>query len=239
MNLAVVVAAYNEQENIEALTRRLVAVLRGMHGCNPELIYVVEGDDGTKEIVERLSVEFPAVRLLYQTDPTGLANAFRRGFAAVSLETNFVVTMDADLNHQPEEIPRLLARAVETRADIIVGSRFVRGARVDGVPVWKIAVSRLVNRAIGLLFGLRIQDKTSGFRVYRSEALRAVEFTNSGFAFLPEILIDATASGLEIVEEPIHFVYRIRGTSKMNLWRTSGSYIAMLRRRLRAKSARR
>jgi dolichol-phosphate mannosyltransferase len=239
MKLAVVVAAYNEHDSIEALTRRLVAILRGMRDCASEIIYVVEGDDGTREIVEALSVELRPVRLLYQKDPIGLASAFRRGFAAVSPDTDFVVTMDADLNHQPEEIPRLVARAVASRADIVVGSRFVRGARIDGMPVWKRAVSRLVNRLVGFLFDLRIRDKTSGFRVYRSEALRALEFANSGFAFLPEILLDATESGLEIVEAPIHFVYRTRGVSKMNLWRTSGSYLALLVSRLRSKFRRR
>lgn len=235
MNLAVVIAAYNERANIEILGERLIRVLRGLRGWQAEIICVVEGSDGTREIVEQLSRELLPVRLLYQPTRTGLANAFRRGFAAVAPETHFVVTMDADLNHQPEEIPRLLERAVASGADILVGSRFVRGARVEGMPIWKRAVSRLVNGLMGFLSGLRIRDKTSGFRIYRSDAVRSLEFVNEGFAFLPEILLDADASGLKIVEEPIHFVYRVRGTSKMNLWKTSGSYLALLRSRLRTK----
>lgn len=239
MRLAVVIAAYNERANIEILGRRLVAVLEGIPGSEAEVIFVVEGDDGTREIVERMSRELRSVRLLYQPTRAGLATAFRRGFAAVSSETDFVVTMDADLNHQPEEIPRLLARAVSSGADILVGSRFVQGARVEGIPIWKRAASRIVNGLMGVFSGLRIRDKTSGFRIYRIEAIRSLRFVNSGFAFLPEILLDATASGLKIVEEPIHFVYRIRGTSKMNLWKTSESYLALLRSRFRTKGARR
>lgn len=239
LNLAVVIAAYNERDNVENLTRRLVSALKDVRHGSVEIIYVVEGDDGTREIVENLSRELHPIRLLYRRDPTGLADAFRRGFAVVPDNTDFVVTMDADLNHQPEEIPRLLARAEASRADILVGSRLVEDARVDGMPIWKRVVSLLVNRVVGFLFGLRVRDKTSGFRVYRLQALRGIEFANSDFAFLPEILLSANAAGMTIVEEPIHFVYRVHGTSKMNLWKTGKSYLALLRTRfLRTRSSR-
>jgi dolichol-phosphate mannosyltransferase len=239
MRLAIVIAAYNERENIEVLDGRLARALEGLTGCEATVFYVVEGDDGTREALERVSRDSFPVRVLYQPTRTGLADAFRRGFAAVPDETDFVVTMDADLNHQPEEIPRLLERAISTGADILVGSRFVGGARVEGMPLWKRGASRIVNGLMGTFAGLRIRDKTSGFRIYRLEALRSLAFVNEGFAFLPEILLDARASGWKIVEEPIHFVYRVRGTSKMNLGRTGASYLALAASRLRRKTGRR
>lgn len=239
MRLAVVIAAYNERGNIEILDGRLVRALEGLRECQATIVYVVEGDDGTKEVLERVSRHSCPVRLLYQPTRTGLAHAFRRGFAAVPDETDFVVTMDADLNHQPEEIPRLLERAISSGADILVGSRFVGGARLEGMPLWKRVASRMVNNLMGAFGGLRVRDKTSGFRIYRLDALRSLRFVNPGFAFLPEILLDATASGLKIVEEPIHFVYRVRGTSKMNLWKTGASYLALAASRLRRTTGRR
>lgn len=239
MKLAVVIAAYNERDNIEPLTRRLVAVLDDLGEWRSEIVYVVEGTDGTKELVERLAAELRPIQLLYQSEPGGLANAFRRGFSAVPPDSDFIVTMDADLNHQPEEIPRLLRRIVAADADILVGSRFIGEGRAEGMPIWKTVISRLVNWLMGYLFDLNVRDKTSGFRIYKAAALQSIEFANSGFAFLPEILLRSSAAGMTIIEEPIHFIYRTRGTSKMDFWKTSRSYVSLLRAHLRAKAGRR
>ena len=229
--LAVVIAAYNEEENIEPLTRRLDQTLRTLPGCTSEILFVVEGRDRTREILEGLSREIPNLRILYQEEPSGLGNAFRRGFAAVGPDVDYVVTLDADLNHQPEEIPRLIEALQRAQCDILVGSRFLAASRIDGAPLWKLCLSRVINRLMRRLFGLPVLDKTSGFRVYRAEVLRAVTFENPNFAFLPEILIRAHAAGFRIAEEPIHFIFRVHGRSKMRLWATSLSYLKLLRNR--------
>jgi len=229
--LAVVIAAYNEEENIEELTRRLDRTLRTLPACTSEILFVVEGRDRTREILEGLSREVPNLRILYQEEPSGLGNAFRRGFAAVVPDVDYVVTMDADLNHQPEEIPRLVEALRRTQCDILVGSRFLAASRVDGAPLWKRFLSGIINRLMRRLFGLSVLDKTSGFRVYRAEVLRDVTFENPNFAFLPEILIRAHAAGFRIAEEPIHFIFRVHGRSKMRLWATSLSYLKLLRNR--------
>lgn len=229
--LAVVIAAYNEEENIEELTRRLDRALRTLPGCTSEILFVVEGRDRTREILEGLSREVPNLRILYQEEPSGLGNAFRRGFAAVGPDVDYVVTLDADLNHQPEEIPRLLEALRREQCDILVGSRFLAASQVDGAPLWKRFLSGAINRLMRHLFGLHVLDKTSGFRVYRAEVLRAVTFENPSFAFLPEILIRAHAAGFRIAEEPIHFIFRVHGRSKMRFWATSLSYLKLLRNR--------
>lgn len=229
--LAVVIAAYDEEENIEELVRRLdrsLGTLPGAAGRDRELLFVVEGRDRTCEILARLAGEIPGIRVLYREEPSGLGNAFRRGFAAIGPDVGRVVTLDADLNHQPEEIPRLLDAFQRSGSDILVGSRFLDASRVEGAPLWKRFLSGLLNRLMRHLFGLRVLDKTSGFRVYRAEVLRAVEFESSSFAFLPEILIRAHAAGFRIAEEPIHFVFRVHGRSKMRLWATSLSYLRLL-----------
>jgi dolichol-phosphate mannosyltransferase len=229
MRIASLVAAYDERENIEALARRLAATLQSLPGFEHELVFVVDGTDGTRQILEALSAELPAIRVLYQETPAGLGNAFRRGLAAVHPATDFVVTMDADLNHQPEEIPRLLEAMRAAQADILVGSRFIRGGRVDGTPVWKLFLSGTLNVLMRALFGLKVKDKTSGFRIYRASVLRSIDWENENFAALPEILIRAARAGLRVQEAPIHFIYRRQGTSKMHFWTTVLSYVALLR----------
>src|SRR6266508_1436401 len=87
VKIASVVAAYDERENIEPLTRRLAATLRSLEGCEFEMIFVIDGTDGTRQILEGLTAEIPSIRILYQEKPSGLGSAFRRGFAAVSNDT--------------------------------------------------------------------------------------------------------------------------------------------------------
>lgn len=231
--LSVVIAAYNEQETIEPLTRRLHQALSGFAGHPWEILYVVEGRDRTREILERLAAELGGgLRILYKERPSGLGNAFRRGFAAIAPDADVVVTLDADLNHQPEEIPRLVEALERTGSDIIVGSRFLGESQVEGTPFWKRFLSGVMNVLMRFLFGLKVRDKTSGFRVYRAAALRSLEFRNNDFAFLPEMLIRAHNAGLRIAEEPIHFIFRREGTSKMAILTTCLSYLRLLRTRL-------
>jgi dolichol-phosphate mannosyltransferase len=198
---------------------------------------VIEGTDGTRLIVERLAREFPNIRILYREKPTGLGNAFRRGFAAVAESSELVVTMDADLNHQPEEIPRLLRAAQDRDADILVGSRFTTGGKSEGTPKWKLLLSATLNIGMRVMFGLRVRDKTSGFRVYRAETIRSLSFTSENFAFLPELLLMANARRMRIVEEPIHFIFRKEGRSKMLIGKTALSYLSLLSRRFKPPNA--
>ena len=235
MKLTAVIAAYNEEENVEALTRRLDQSLRTLSDCSWEIVFVVEGRDRTREILERLSSEIPGVRILYLEEPSGLGNAFRQGFAAVDPDTDLVVTMDADLNHQPEEIPRLVEALRRTGSDIVVGSRFLPESQVEGTPLWKRFLSGTMNFLMRYLYGLTVHDKTSGFRIYRAAALRQIRFTNPAFAFLPEMLISAHQAGLKIAEEPIRFVFRTEGQSKLRILPTTLSYLSLLRTRFSSK----
>ena len=138
--------------------------------------------------------------------------------------------MDADQNHQPEEIPRLLATARDAGADIVVGSRRIEDSEVEGMPFWKSTLSGLVNRAMRLMMGVQVNDMTSGFRIYRARVLRQIRFESVGFAFLPEILVLAAGRHYKIVEEPIRFVFREAGDSKMRISSTGLSYVRLLAR---------
>jgi dolichol-phosphate mannosyltransferase len=230
MKVSVVIAAFNERENVVPLTERLRRILDSL-AVDWELLYVVEGMDGTHEALEAIARDVPRLKVLYRAEPSGLGAAFRRGFDAARADADFVVTMDADLNHQPEEIPTLLAAREASGADIVVGSRFVHGSSVTGIPLWKKALSASMNAAMRFLWGLKTRDKTSGFRLYRGEVLRSLTFRNDNFAFLPELLIEASRRGWSIVEVPIRFTARVHGVSKMHILRTSRSYLSLLRSR--------
>lgn len=227
MKLATVIAAYNEAENIEILYRRLLSVLEGLRGWEFEMIFVIEGNDGTHRKLTEVAGGRSHTAVLYHEQPLGLAAAFEKGFSAVSEGADYIVTMDADLNHRPEEVPDLLVAARTTNSDVVVGSRYVKGSVVNGTPAWKRLLSVRVNRLLAPLFGTGVRDMTSGFRVYRHQVLRKTEFENRGFAFLPEILIKAQRCGFRIVEHPILFEHRTRGQSKMVLLATSMSYIRL------------
>jgi dolichol-phosphate mannosyltransferase len=224
MKISVVIAAYNESGNIGPLTSRLVSTLTGLSQSDWELIYVIDGTDGTREIAETFAVDYPQIRILHNAQPSGLANAFRRGFEAVSDDADAIVTLDADLNHQPEEIPSLVAALTGRNADIVIGSRKVRGAATTGAPLWKSTLSDNVNKIMRRLAGMPVADMTSGFRVYSRRAFRQISFASAGFAFLPEILVKAHEQGFRIVEEPIQFIFRVDGESKMRLIPTALSY---------------
>ena len=155
---------------------------------------------------------------------------FRQGFDAVAPDTDVVITLDADLNHLPEEIPKLVRALFERNVDIVVGSRKVDGCINEGTPLWKRVLSSSFSHSVGRLIGMPVSDLTSGYRAYRYNALGRISFETTGFAFLPEILMRAHALGLRMIEEPIHFIYRTAGKSKMKLLPTVWSYIALLGR---------
>lgn len=228
MKVAVVVALFDEEETVGELTRRLVETLSCQPSWDWRIVFVVEGTDRTKPIVEAVQRDEPRIDMLYAATATGLGNAFRRGFAAVPPETEWIVTLDGDLNHQPEEIPRLVEEARAGNLDILVGSRRAAGSETIGTPRWKRLLSGAFNWLVRPLLGISVRDATSGFRVYRARILGELATENSGFAFLPELLTRAADRGFVIGESPIRFVFRTAGTSKMGLVATSRSYLGLL-----------
>ena len=236
MNVSVVIAAYNEAANLPTLTIRLMKALDSIPGSTWRLVYVIEGKDGSREIAEGFSRERPEIKVIYGEQPSGLGNAFRKGFNAVPSDTDVLVTMDADLNHQPEEIHRLVDALESHNADIVIGSRKVTGSTIVGTPLWKRILSDVLNVVMKRMMSMPVADQTSGFRVYRYSSFRHISYNNTGFAFLPEILISAHHRGLQIREERIQFVFREQGSSKMSIWATSMSYIDFLKNLIKMRT---
>jgi dolichol-phosphate mannosyltransferase len=231
MFISAVIPAYFEKENLGELTRRLISALDDSR-MDYEILYVIQGNDGSKEFLDNL--KNPKVKYLYYPEPLGVSRAFLEGFQAVINRADLVLTMDADLNHQPEEIAGLLAKLKEKDADITIGSRYIAGGKVIGMPLWKKLSSRWMNKIINLFSGIKVADKTSGFRIYKKKAVQLVidNLKAENFEFYPEVILLASKNGLTFAETPITFKFRVRGESKMYKLQTMAGYLKMFWRKL-------
>ena len=217
-----VLPTYNEAENIERLVASALAQLAET-GDHRILIVDDNSPDGTGRIADRLAAEHPAVEVLHRTEREGLGPAYLAGFAyALDRGAGLVLEMDADFSHDPADLARLLAASHD--ADLVLGSRYVAGG---GVSDWG-RVRRFVSRGgswyAQRVLGLRIRDLTGGFKCFRREVLETIDLPtirSRGYAFQVELTHRAARAGFRIVELPIVFRDRRRGTSKMT-WRIAG-----------------
>lgn len=215
----VVLPTYNEADN-------LAEVLRRIRADAPELQVLVVDDaspDGTGALAETLAAELGRITVMHRTSKDGLGSAYRAGFAQVLANgAEVVVSMDADLSHDPSALPALLAAVHGPgAADMAIGSRYVPGGAVVNWPVHRRLLSRWGNRYTAWALGLGVTDCTSGYRAYTADALRGIEVTTTtaeGYAFLTELARRMAAAGRPVAEVPITFVDRTRGRSKMS-WR--------------------
>ncbi|MGH2963526.1 MAG: polyprenol monophosphomannose synthase [Solirubrobacterales bacterium] len=210
----VVVPTYDEAETIGAL----VEGVRDSLGEAAEVLVVDDASpDGTGEIADRIAAADERVRVLHRRGKRGLGPAYVAGFrAALAGGAELVVQMDADLSHDPAELPRLLAAAGE--ADLVIGSRYVPGGRVTDWGPGRLAISRWGSRYARAVLGLAIHDMTSGFKCWQRRALEGVSLDSidsHGYAFQVEMTHRASAAGFRVVEVPITFRDRRVGESKM------------------------
>jgi dolichol-phosphate mannosyltransferase len=211
----VVIPTYNEAGNIRTVLRKVRTALPDAD------ILVVDDDspDGTAAIAESVGVERGRVIVMRRPGKEGLGAAYRAGFAfGLSHGYAVLVEMDADLSHDPAALPRLVG-ALDTGADLAIGSRYVDGAAIPEWSARRRALSRWGNRYAGAVLGTHVRDMTSGYRAYRAEALRTVhaETTRAtGYAFQIELAYLIAATGHTVVEVPIEFNDRTVGASKMS-----------------------
>jgi glycosyltransferase involved in cell wall biosynthesis len=211
----VVVPTYDEAENLPGLARRLLALGEGLR------VLVVDdaSPDGTGEIADRLARETPGrVEVLHRPRKLGLGTAYLDGIGkALSSGAARVVTMDADLSHEPERLPALLAAS--ERADVVIGSRYVSGGDAVDSPLFRRLHSRTANLAAHATLGLATRDATAGFRVYgrsAAEALLAAGVVSSGYSFLLEATFLFEERRFVVAEVPIRFRDRREGRSKIS-----------------------
>jgi dolichol-phosphate mannosyltransferase len=174
--------------------------------------------DGTGAIADELAAANPAILVLHRERKEGIGPAYRAGFVrALADGAETVIEMDADFSHDPADLPRLV-EAVERGADLAIGSRYVPGGSTPDWPWSRRAISKGGNLYARIMLGLPIRDATAGFRAFRASALRALPYERaeaSGYGFQVEMAMRAHEAGLVVVEVPISFRDRTRGTSKM------------------------
>ena len=210
----VILPTYNERATIESVLDGLTAT-----GTHLDILVVDDGSpDGTGVIVRERADADPHIRLVERPRKSGLASAYAVGFErAIAEGYDLAVEMDSDLSHRPEELPRLLETA--QRHHLVIGSRYVPGGSVTNWSRARVALSKAGNLYARFCLGFGVHDATSGFRVYRREALEeitATPITSDGYGFQIELVYRAWSLGLSVGEAPISFREREHGQSKIS-----------------------
>jgi dolichol-phosphate mannosyltransferase len=217
--LAVVLPMYNEADNVVPLMQRL-AIVRAQSGLDLVALAIDDGSrDATLERLAEASQDYAFVRTLRHARNRGMAAALRTGIEAALAEHSpafdAVAFMDADLTHAPEDLARLVGPIVDNGADFVLGSRYVPGGRMLGVPWTRRVISIVGNAAARSMLGVRVGDLTSGFRAARTSVLRAVRLQENGFGIQLEGSVKAYRAGFRVFEIPITLGVRKSGYSKM------------------------
>ncbi|HVL63898.1 MAG TPA: polyprenol monophosphomannose synthase [Actinomycetota bacterium] len=231
----VVVPTYNERENIDRVVERLFA-----SGRELELLVVDDGSpDGTADAAETHAGRHP-VHVMRRAGKQGLGTAYVAGFRwAIERGYDAVVEMDADLSHDPGAVPQLLAALND--ADLVIGSRYVEGGRIENWGLFRRFLSRGGNLYARAWLGFGVRDSTSGFRAYRVTALKGTDLTgvsSEGYGFQIEMTRRMHKEGRRIVEVPITFVERAEGRSKMSRRIVGEALVAVARWGIRDRLAR-
>ena len=230
-----VIPTYNERDNLEWIVGRLRA-------AQPEVDVLVVDDrspDGTGDVADRLAAADDRVHVLHRAGKGGLGAAYLHGFRW-ALEEGYEVIgeMDADGSHQPEQLHRLLDALPD--ADLVIGSRWVRGGSVVNWPRRREVLSRGGNVYVRLLLGIEVRDATAGFRLYRRQTLEKLDLDSvrsTGYVFQTDLVTRTLRAGLVVREVPIEFVERVWGDSKMTGAVAVESFRRITRWGLRERSA--
>ena len=210
----VVIPTYNERENIEKMIRAIF----GRYADFQIAVIDDNSPDGTGQIVEGLRAEFPNLHIRHRAKKEGLGPAYIEGFRyAISCGADFIFEMDADFSHDPASLGDLLNAAQQY--DLVIGSRYLDGIRVEGWPFRRLLLSKFANIYTAAALVLPVWDLTAGFRCYRRDVLERIDLDrvhSDGYAFQIEMLYYTMKAGFHVTEVPILFRERMHGESKIS-----------------------
>ena len=214
MNIYIVIPTYNEAENIESLIGEIFT-------SHPDFNIIVVDDnspDGSGAIADAISARDPRVHVVHRPKKAGLGTAYVRGFReALDKDADIIFEMDADFSHDVKYLKDFLT-ATKT-ADLVIGSRYVNGIRVEGWRFRRLLLSKLANMYVSYVVVKPVWDFTAGFRCYRRQLLEAINLEgvkSDGYAFQIEMTYLAFKHGFRVAEIPIIFKEREHGTSKIS-----------------------
>jgi len=223
-SIAVIIPTYCEAENVE----RLIRQIERLH-LNVRIIVVDDSSpDQTQNIVNGLNNEFDNIILVSRPKKLGLGTAITDGFRnAITLNPvpDYVITMDSDFSHNPNDIPRLL-KSAEKGNDLVIGSRYIKGGKMKNWPLKRKLISRFANLIASITIGKNMNDYTSGFRCYSTKYIKkALKYLHSTtFEIQVETIRQAKLNRFNVEEIPITFMERENGQSKLS----SGEFLAFL-----------
>ena len=214
MNAAIIIPTYNERDNLGALVSAIL-----QHAGYRIIVVDDDSPDGTGALADELASTYPdTVSVIHRHGARGLGRSIVAGLQrALEGSADLIFQMDADFSHDPKYLPDMAAAAAD--ADLVLGSRYMRGISVVNWPLHRIMLSSFANRYIRAITGLDVSDCTTGFRCWRREALARLPLEgllSDGYAFLVEQLHLARRIGCRVREVPIIFVERREGSSKIS-----------------------
>jgi len=213
----VIIPTYNEKENITDMILKVM----GLEGEFELLVIDDSSPDGTAQLVKSQQENFPSrLHLIERTGKLGLGTAYIIGFEwALARDYDYIFEMDADFSHNPEDLIRLYKACVIEGYDLAIGSRYITGVNVVNWPMDRVLMSYCASIYVNIITGLPVKDATAGFKCYHRsvlESIRLKEIRFIGYAFQIEMKFTAWKLGFKIIEVPIIFTDRTRGTSKMS-----------------------
>lgn len=213
----VLIPTYNEKENVERMIRKVFSLK------TPFQILIIDDNspDGTAAIVERLIPEFPErLHILKRAGKQGLGKAYLAGFHwALARPYDYIFEMDCDFSHNPKSLISLYNACVEQNASLAIGSRYISGINVVNWPLGRVLMSYMASVYVRMITRMKIMDTTAGFKCYHRKVLETIDFDNirlKGYGFQIEMKFKTWKHGFKIVEVPIIFKDRTKGSSKMS-----------------------
>ncbi len=210
----VIMPTYNERENLPAMAGRLANLPLAL-----DLLVVDDNSpDGTGQVADELAAQKPFIKVLHRSEKNGLGRAYCAGFAwALPRGYEFIMEMDGDFSHNPDDIPRFIEAAQD--ADLVLGSRYCNGIRVINWPMKRLLLSTSAARYVRWITGMPFTDPTGGFKCFRRRALASIDLDgvrSNGYSFQIELTHKIWRQGMRVAEIPIIFTERFQGCSKMS-----------------------
>ena len=221
--VGIILPTYGEAQNIS----RLIDAIENLKINSTILVIDDSSPDGTAEIVRQKQKQYNNVQLIVRPSKSGLGTAITdgfRSFLSANYQPKYVVTMDADFSHKPQELPKLLCTIKEAKCGIVIGSRYCKGGQIAGWSMARKIISKTANFIAKTFLGLKMYDCTSGYRCYSTEFLRqAIDNLHSHtYEIQIETVRQASLRKFEVKEVPIFFENRKQGKSKLTLAEIKG-----------------
>ncbi|AEL28050.1 polyprenol monophosphomannose synthase [Cyclobacterium marinum] len=213
----VIIPTFNEKENIQDMIVEVMALPESF-----DLLVIDDNSpDGTPDLVKQMQETYPdRLSLIVRKGKLGLGTAYLEGFAyALKEGYEYIFEMDADFSHNPQDLSVLYTAAVTGNHDMVIGSRYVSGVNVVNWPMGRVLMSFFASKYVQFITGIPIKDTTAGFVCYHRKVLEAIQLDKVkfiGYAFQIEMKFTTWKMGFNILEVPIIFTDRTRGTSKMS-----------------------